>query len=49
MMVAVDVMFPEMVSKKQIWLEEYTKIIDVLYTCLLNVTEERRPKNDKKI
>lgn len=49
MMVAVDVMFPKMVSEKQIWLEKYTKIIDVIYTCLLNVTEESRTKNGKKV
>lgn len=41
LMVAVDVMFPEMLSKKQIWLHDYTKIIDIIYTCLLNVTEQR--------
>lgn len=41
MMAAIDVMFAQMVSKKQIWLEKYTKIIDIIYTCLLNVTEKR--------
>lgn len=37
MMAAIDVMFTEMVSEKQIWLEKYTKIIDIIYTCLLNI------------